>query len=277
MWLKVSFMAIFRQLLQLIKHTLSAQVLALSMVILVNPIIAVGSPVKQNGLSQEDTPWYDISLIIYAKNYLSGEPEETWPDMEDLNLTKPSGAITLANATELQSILKLNTSAEFKDIERALKRNGTYRILFKEHWRQQVFDERLSVPWYIQGNTQVSGIDEFEGFVTINLKRYLHAYFDLRLHKIGKPEKKVPLFLTPNELADQEILGTNQQMKEGEIETGSIEQISNAGNNSDAMQIIETIQLKQKRRMRSKEIHYIDHPIMGIIIKITPYSVALFE
>ncbi len=33
--------------------------------------------------------------------------------------------------------------------------------------------------------------------------------------------------------------------------------------------------LKQKRRMRSSEIHYIDHPIMGVIIQITPLAKVL--
>jgi hypothetical protein len=30
------------------------------------------------------------------------------------------------------------------------------------------------------------------------------------------------------------------------------------------------VALQQKRRMRSKEIHYIDHPMLGLIIKFTP-------
>ena len=32
------------------------------------------------------------------------------------------------------------------------------------------------------------------------------------------------------------------------------------------------ILLQQSRDMRSSEIHYIDHPVVGIIIQVTPYS-----
>ena len=32
------------------------------------------------------------------------------------------------------------------------------------------------------------------------------------------------------------------------------------------------VQLKQKRRMRSKELHYIDHPQVGLLIKLMPYE-----
>lgn len=36
--------------------------------------------------------------------------------------------------------------------------------------------------------------------------------------------------------------------------------------------IKEIVTLKQKRRMRSKELHYIDHPRMGLLVKIMPYK-----
>lgn len=36
----------------------------------------------------------------------------------------------------------------------------------------------------------------------------------------------------------------------------------------------EIILMQQSRRMRSEELHYIDHPRMGITIKITPYELA---
>jgi hypothetical protein len=32
--------------------------------------------------------------------------------------------------------------------------------------------------------------------------------------------------------------------------------------------------LQQKRRMRSNEVHYIDHPLFGVIVKMTPLTTA---
>lgn len=37
--------------------------------------------------------------------------------------------------------------------------------------------------------------------------------------------------------------------------------------------INQSIVLQQQRRMRSEELHYIDHPVMGVLIHITPYEV----
>lgn len=36
--------------------------------------------------------------------------------------------------------------------------------------------------------------------------------------------------------------------------------------------INQSIVLQQQRRMRSKELHYIDHPVLGVLIHITPYE-----
>lgn len=38
----------------------------------------------------------------------------------------------------------------------------------------------------------------------------------------------------------------------------------------DATNIKQTLSLQQSRRMRSKEVHYIDHPSIGVLIRILP-------
>jgi len=36
--------------------------------------------------------------------------------------------------------------------------------------------------------------------------------------------------------------------------------------------VLQDYRLYETRRMRSKEIHYFDHPMMGIVVKVTPYE-----
>ena len=42
------------------------------------------------------------------------------------------------------------------------------------------------------------------------------------------------------------------------------------GSEVDATQF----RMQQSRRLRSKEVHYIDHPLFGLIVLITPYEPA---
>jgi len=73
-----------------------------------------------------------------------------------------------------------------------------------------------------------------EGFVTVSLSRYLHMKLDLLYHN---------------------------------AEVYLAEQIAN--NQPDEM-LIEYFPLQESRRVRSKEIHYFDHPYFGVVATITP-------
>ena len=58
--------------------------------------------------------------------------------------------------------------------------------------------------------------------------------------------------------ANNSILGLEQNLQ---LETANL--------------VNEIFTLRQKRRMRSQELHYIDHPRLGILVKIIPYEVLL--
>ena len=40
---------------------------------------------------------------------------------------------------------------------------------------------------------------------------------------------------------------------------------------------IRTVVIDESRRMRSNELHYLDHPLFGMIIKVTPYEAPVPE
>jgi hypothetical protein len=40
----------------------------------------------------------------------------------------------------------------------------------------------------------------------------------------------------------------------------------------DAENLNKTLSLQQTRRMRSQEVHYIDHPSLGVLIRILPFE-----
>jgi len=38
--------------------------------------------------------------------------------------------------------------------------------------------------------------------------------------------------------------------------------------------IVQNFNMFETRRMRSKEIHYFDHPLLGIIVRVTPFEIS---
>jgi hypothetical protein len=87
---------------------------------------------------------------------------------------------------------------------------------------------------------------------------------------------------TVEELSSERVTSsTASEGAEGLEFTPVVDPLSSANKNleqqlrllSDAQYTIErTVAMRQHRRMRSKELHYIDHPLFGVLIRIIPYE-----
>ncbi len=89
------------------------------------------------------------------------------------------------------------------------------------------------------------GLYELEGKITISLSRYLHAYSDLVFRR---PRLSLDPVLNPS---DQEKYLANY---------------------SADTRILDNHRLIERRRMRSKNLHYLDNPEFAVLILITPYE-----
>jgi hypothetical protein len=122
------------------------------------------------------------------------------------------------------------SSYQLNNAKAALKRSGTYRPLLHTAWRQTVSKKRR--PVQLPENTLSKSAATVAGTVTVTKGRYLHLDLDLILQ--AEP--------------DTTYIGTDYRL----------------GSESNV------IKLQQKRRMRSKELHYVDHPRLGVLALITP-------
>ena len=94
---------------------------------------------------------------------------------------------------------------------------------------------------------QHAGLYELEGKITIELSRYLHTYIDLVLRR-------------PRLSADPVL-------------DNAAEQAYLEAHAADT-RILNNHHLREHRRMRSKNLHYIDSPEFGILVLITPYEIV---
>jgi len=83
------------------------------------------------------------------------------------------------------------------------------------------------------------------GFLKVEVDFYLHITADINVMNMSLAE-----------LATQQLLPVNTEQD---------------------TTLLKTINFKQDRRVRSKEIHYFDHPYMGMIIRILPYKKPIEE
>ncbi|MGH1462663.1 MAG: CsiV family protein [Neptuniibacter sp.] len=211
--------------------------------------------------------WFTVEVIIFANNGSENLDDEYW---QEINAIPERASITLAppaaNDEELNAFQQLpgNLLSLHQEISR-LVRSSKYRVLYHKGWMQPVSETQNPKPVRIQGgNILDNGMFELDGYIAVGRGRYLHFRPDLYFSRT----------LTADE---SQFLKKKQPSTEpSPLENEAT--IPNAASNATlAMQPIElfipdtlTVNLKQARRMRSKELHFIDHPLFGVLVEIKP-------
>ncbi len=266
-------------------------------------LYSAGSTAQDLPTSSEasDKKYYDIEIVVFKNKSV--------PKGDELNLPTPSPSKTaltvdLSDPNSLQKALQFGFSTlqqenlRLSDLVHQIVVSSRYDLLTHIGWRQPGLSSSESIPVWITGgkiydkgyssidqqepvsveqteilnpalavtpeidtetendNTLVTplqkkeGFYELEGRIIITLSRYLHTQADLVLRKPATMQNMV-------ERTDN--LNT-------EIENDSFigKKLLNYG-------------LNEKRRMRSRKLHYLDNPQFGMLILITPYEKSEVE
>lgn len=258
---------------------------------------------SQQSLAQNEGRWYNVELLIFKRLNPSSLTAEFWP--QDLSLYYPEELQFLSEQTTNNIQLKKNFLRLSRDVftlnnhAESLRRDNNYEVLYHQAWQQQMQSKENSPSIAIEGgkrigNSQSQSHSELEGFITLHIARYLHINTNLWLSdpKIAKlqgaanvsslPNKPLYGFQeaknleqsllndrTPGQTLSERIgerLSRNTEiLLEGKSIKGELNTNSTNAYNSQGI-----VALTQHRRMRSKELHYIDHPMMGILIYFNP-------
>lgn len=165
-----------------------------------------------------------------------------------------------------------------RDDARRLSRSAGHRVLFHGAWRQPMVENRKEPAILISGGEQFDRHHELEGSIRLYLRTYLHIETDLWLSRFATnfgqehpPWPKLPW--PPNRPGNPEDLFV---IDDGG--SGLWHQFTQTGNAdyeailSQPYVVERVVLMQQQRRMRSDELHYIDHPKLGLLVKLTPYE-----
>ncbi len=230
--------------------------------------------------------WYEVSVAIFKhKNSATGN--ETWPPHEGLELSypenlvqlKPSSGSPIANedsieknaitVPSLDQLVAFKESApsnqDFKQALASIKRSSNYQLLKSITWQQPALDKEQAIPVQIQAGAQFDEYHELEGSLELAVSRFLHLKANLWLADyIQKIETAKPWW-------QQDVF-----LKQGDNSTPDTRYESNQYpdySNEETVSRYEsqrTVVLNESRRMRSSELHYLDNPLFGILVKVTP-------
>ena len=227
--------------------------------ILINSLAAVIIPAYG-----EEITTYKIELILFshriepaAQSIYSPDITE-WPDIENAEELAPdepdmdpSGSrfevLPLAETNLAEEISLLAHSKHYKVIKHLIWQQPgldqtsarSVRIHGGEDYKDQ-YPDRLQTSWSLDENEQLVQspapvrLEQLDGTVKVVLGRYLHVYTDL-------------IFRQP-----------------------IIEKIEYSDGQVERTNMLADFRIRIHRRMRSQELHYLDHPLLGILVEITP-------
>ena len=169
-----------------------------------------------------------------------------------------------------------------------LERSGRYRTLFHEAWLQPVVVEDSALPIIMDRSGDTGNWPRLQGSVKFFLSRYLHLETNLWLNTRGEylssrwqmpaPPLGPPSLLIEEPLPLDSLTGSDQDgLRWRETDLESVPDPNDAAVDPNAVlgplfPYRHAVLVQQKRRMRSTEIHYIDHPLLGVVVTLTPLS-----
>ena len=191
---------------------------------------------------------YDFEIIIFEDTSNRYANSEQWqyelPEaITELELRSPDEAQrnpgTRNNENALANITKIK-SIGLDKYAKKLDSRKRYNVLVHKAWRQAGLadNEAIDIPIDSRTLTSTGGTipagdkNNIEGTIKIVLGRYLHIYTDM-------------IYRQPNENYNPAMIG-------------------------EAAQPYKQFPIKSHRRMRSKELHYLDHPMVGILVMAMP-------
>ncbi|MGH1484937.1 MAG: CsiV family protein [Cellvibrionaceae bacterium] len=214
--------------------------------------------------AQNEGRWYEVEVLIFKRQGTAALTSENWRN--NIELTYPNRYRYLKSGGTGSFSLRPQNSHKLGGYNYTLRKKENYKVLYHKAWTQQMQNAANSPAIIINGGNLSGDHKELEGYIKIHIARYLHLTTDL--------------WLTTNNTQTGEATGSagaqwpKVPSRPGTTTPASVKPIDAQGLSTltyDSIVGTKPIAtLQERRRMRSKELHYIDHPLMGLLILITP-------
>ena len=180
-----------------------------------------------------DVTEYDFELIIFEDTSGRYANSEQWQYELPEPIAETATTDTQSNKNDTDAVLNMSQikGIGLNKYAKTLKAKKRYNVLVHKAWRQTGLADDAAIDMPIDSRKTSGDGNNIHGSIKIVLGRYLHIYTDM-------------IYQQPRKDIAPIQYGQSQQYKEFPINF--------------------------HRRMRSKELHYLDHPIVGILVMAKP-------
>lgn len=262
-----------------------------------------------NTLAAEAPRWYEVELALISYKDDQKIDQENWPEiLVDSTVDNEQAEVfakpkhieqedpwqwinwwnTAAESKGLYNIQKQSLSKQQTPLEKPFTNLGEafahkaaqfrwakdLKVVWSEKWRQPIPEKTeaqqpenqitinlktaLNFQDAIKHHTPLVEI-EVSGNLHLYRSRYLHLVTDLKVQHWKTLESNSTLDKTINVLPSHTRNDSNIVPSNTSSPLTSVSEIP-----------LRAARIQQSRRMRSTELHYIDHPMLGILVRVTP-------
>ncbi len=223
-------------------------------------------------------------FLVYPGEQPTSESSTSIPDRS----APPAGEEALPGPAQATTFATLPPSErQLSGSAAAMQRSGRYRVLFHEAWIQPMSSQSQALPIILDRSGDGGPWPELQGSVKLYLSRYFYLDTNLWLNTRGE-------YLPGNwQMPAPPLAPASRPPQTSSYSTlhrGSVATIPDSPDQSTPGDLAQTnpglqalgptypfrhaVRLKQTRRMRSGELVYIDHPLLGVLIRVTPLQSA---
>ena len=248
-----------------------------------NPYTSMSAPELRTRIANVDAVqnenWYQVEVLAFARQGLP--TQEYWrldqhPQFVPDNAIHPSSETPLLPENADRIDVTASSMGSWKtlpqdqliliDMLNRMEKTGNYRLLYHNAWIQPIRERSRAFPIYITGGKQVPLIAATQ---PQDLDYGLPPIESDDANSPALDDSADPVMSAPA-ATQPELQGTIRLHLSRYLHVEP--DLWYTSTSSEGVPF--WVRINQNRRMRSDELHYIDHPLFGLLVRITPFKTA---
>jgi hypothetical protein len=247
----------------------------------------------------DESDWYQVEIIVFRYVHPSGATSETWPtdpgapDLQSTARLVAPGATPASTASNppgtagnspTYTLLPTDQLA-LNGVQRSLTRSSAVQPILHLGWRMQIVAKDQAIPIHIHGGKEYTvPVPPSTGGAQPDLGAETGATPRDGTTATPAAPPETPSAAAPaadssaGQVTIPEINGTLLLSRARYLHvwadlvfTEPLDRVPGADPSTPPTTLAH-FRMQQHRRMRSGELHYLDHPLFGLLVQVTPYT-----
>lgn len=219
---------------------------------------------------------FDVEIVFFKRiNDLNLKGQD-----RPIPLIEESAEYFIGNGESLlppdYSILQ-RSEQKLEGVFRRLKTSSDMRPLLHVGWRQPLYD-KAETPWIsfkLNDDPQLPGLVDFNGLIRFSRNQGLLVESQIVGYRQGNRVPLQPLDLETIEA--EEDTAQDLELPFGNVKEEQ-EQVNASGENFQVPdELSGFFEMSETLKVKLEQLYYIDHPAMGLLVKVTPHQASLEE